>query len=85
MPGPRWTELPVVLDSSGSPPSLALYPPSLPARGGSFAPPGTITTSRDDSSNGWLICNGQEVSRSQFNALFVAIGTLHGAGDGSTI
>ena len=34
--------------------------------------------------NGWLICNGQEVSRTTYAALFAVIGTTYGAGDGST-
>lgn len=33
---------------------------------------------------GWLLCYGQAVSRTTYAALFVAIGTAHGAGDGST-
>ncbi len=33
---------------------------------------------------GWLECNGAEVSRSTYAALFTAIGTTWGAGDGST-
>jgi microcystin-dependent protein len=32
---------------------------------------------------GWLICDGREVERAVFAALFEAIGTTHGAGDGS--
>lgn len=34
--------------------------------------------------DGWLKANGAEVSRSTFSALFAAIGTTYGAGDGST-
>ncbi|MCG6573833.1 hypothetical protein EGM97_03825 [Pseudomonas sp. AF32] len=34
--------------------------------------------------NGWLKCNGSLVSRTQYAALFAAIGTRFGAGDGST-
>lgn len=34
--------------------------------------------------DGWLICNGQAVNRTTYAALFTAIGTLYGAGDGST-
>ena len=34
--------------------------------------------------NGYLLCQGQAISRSQFANLFAAIGTLYGAGDGST-
>jgi microcystin-dependent protein len=33
---------------------------------------------------GWLVCNGQNVSRATYAALFAAIGVLHGAGDGSS-
>ena len=33
---------------------------------------------------GWLKCNGQEISRTTYAALFTAIGTTYGAGDGST-
>lgn len=39
---------------------------------GSTAPPG------------WLICNGQAVSRTTYAALYAVIGTTYGAGDGST-
>jgi microcystin-dependent protein len=33
---------------------------------------------------GWLLCQGQEVSRTTYPALFAAIGTTFGAGDGTT-
>lgn len=33
---------------------------------------------------GWLICDGTAVSRSTYAALFTAIGTAYGTGDGST-
>lgn len=33
---------------------------------------------------GWLMCDGSAVSRSTYGDLFLAIGTLYGAGDGST-
>lgn len=33
---------------------------------------------------GWLICNGAAISRSTYAALFAAIGTAFGPGDGST-
>lgn len=32
----------------------------------------------------WLLCYGQAVSRTTYSALFAAIGTAYGAGDGST-
>lgn len=34
--------------------------------------------------NGWLVCNGQAVSRTTYSALFALIGTTYGAGNGST-
>ena len=33
---------------------------------------------------GWLLCNGQLVSRTAFAALFAVIGTAYGVGDGTT-
>lgn len=33
---------------------------------------------------GWLLCYGQTVSRTSYAALFTAIGTTYGSGDGST-
>jgi microcystin-dependent protein len=33
---------------------------------------------------GWLLCNGQAVSRTDYSELFATIGTTHGSGDGST-
>lgn len=32
----------------------------------------------------WLECNGQAVSRTTYNALFSALGTVYGSGNGST-
>jgi microcystin-dependent protein len=33
---------------------------------------------------GWLLCYGQAISRTTYSALFTAIGTLYGVGDGAT-
>lgn len=33
---------------------------------------------------GWLLCNGQAVSRTDYDELFSVIGTTYGTGDGST-
>lgn len=38
----------------------------------------------DTAPEGFLLCNGQAVSRDSFKLLFAAIGTRYGAGDGST-
>lgn len=42
---------------------------------------GTVTTT---SPSGWLLANGNAVSRTTYSALFTAIGTVYGSGDGST-
>lgn len=34
--------------------------------------------------SGWLLCYGQAISRTTYAALFSAIGTVYGSGDGST-
>lgn len=34
--------------------------------------------------SGWLVCDGSLVSRATYAALFAAIGSLYGAGDGAT-
>jgi microcystin-dependent protein len=34
--------------------------------------------------SGWLLCYGQAISRTTYADLFTAIGTVYGAGDGST-
>jgi microcystin-dependent protein len=34
--------------------------------------------------DGWLLCYGQAVSRTDYSDLFAAVGTAYGAGDGST-
>lgn len=48
-------------------------------------PPGVVADFAGASAPaGWLLCYGQAVSRTTYAALFAAIGTAHGAGDGST-
>ncbi|HCM6673365.1 tail fiber protein [Klebsiella pneumoniae] len=47
--------------------------------------PGDIKyTARSTAPTGWLKANGDAVSRTTYAALFAAIGTTFGAGDGST-
>lgn len=58
---------------------------SNPANGVITLPVGVVlpfanTTAPD----GWIECDGRAVSRSTYAALFAAIGTSYGAGDGST-
>lgn len=48
-------------------------------------PPGTIADFAGSSTpSGWLLCDGTAVGRLTYAALFTAIGTTWGAGDGST-
>lgn len=52
---------------------------------GQRVPPGAIQQfAMTTVPTGWLKCNGQAVSRTGYAALFAAIGTAWGAGDGST-
>ena len=45
---------------------------------------GIIAFASDTIPNGWLLCDGRAVSRTEYSELFKAIGTKHGSGDGST-
>lgn len=48
-------------------------------------PPGTIIHYAGRTvPSGWLICNGANVSRTDYAALFAAIGGIYGTGNGST-
>lgn len=58
--------------------SLSLY------SGGNYAIGQVIAHSSKTSPAGFLYCNGQAVSRSQYSQLFAAISTTYGSGDGST-
>jgi microcystin-dependent protein len=53
-------------------PGIATPPGAVMAFAGTAAP------------TGWLLCNGNAVSRTTYATLFAAIGTTYGAGDGST-
>lgn len=49
-------------------------------------PPGTIVPYAGPGlpSGGWLLCNGAEVSRTEYDSLFAAIDTTWGSGNGTT-
>lgn len=50
-----------------------------------LVPVGTIlATGRSSAPDGYLLCNGAAVSRTTYKALFEAIGTTYGSGNGST-
>lgn len=51
------------------------------------APAGTVHAFAGDAANipsGYLLCNGASISRETYASLFSAIGTIYGAGNGST-
>ena len=52
--------------------SIQIPPGSLMPYAGATAP------------SGWLLCAGQEVSRTTYANLFVVLGTVHGSGNGTT-
>jgi len=43
-----------------------------------------IQTARATAPTGWILCEGQEISRAEYSRLFNAIGTAYGSGNGST-
>jgi len=52
---------------------------------GGGVPVGTVIASASATvPNGYLLCDGQLILRSQYPALFTAIGVIYGAGDGAT-
>jgi len=63
-----------------------------PITGYGTVPVGTVIAYGGDASTqaatlaaqGWLFCDGSAVSRSTYAALFTAVGTAHGAGDGNS-
>lgn len=57
----------------------------LASIGAQLSPPGQVNAfARATAPTGWLKANGAAVSRVTYNALFAAIGTAFGVGDGST-
>lgn len=55
------------------------------AIGGGSVPTATVLpTARTTADTGFLLCDGSAISRTTYSALFSAIGTTYGAGDGST-
>ena len=53
--------------------------------GGGLAPSGAILAFGGSAApDGWLICDGSSVSRTQYASLFAAVGVAHGSGDGAT-
>ena len=60
---------------------LGLLMAAIPAG----TPSGVVSAYAGDTApSGWLLCNGSAVSRATYGALFAAIGTTFGAGNGTT-
>jgi len=63
----------------------AIYPEIVSQVAASATPPGFMAPYAGSAApTGWLICNGANVSRTTYAALFAVIGTTYGSGDGST-
>jgi hypothetical protein len=56
----------------------------LPAVNGGVPSGAVMVFAMNSAPSGYLACNGTAVSRTTYAALFAAIGTTYGAGDGST-
>jgi microcystin-dependent protein len=70
---------------TGTDSSRAVTPASLASAAALFVPPGAVLPfAMNVVPSGWLAANGATVSRTLYPALFAAIGTLYGAGNGST-
>jgi len=79
------TTVPVVLPGSPTTSLQAATKTYVDTAQTTAGPPGAIIAFAGTSApTGWLACQGQAVSRSVYAALFAAIGTTWGAGDGST-
>lgn len=92
-PGAHWygmvtDEIQNVVEGAGITPShtdhTQLYQAIL-ALASAQMPPGFVAPFAGATAPaGWLECNGAAVSRTTYAALFAAIGTIHGVGDGAT-
>ena len=70
---------------TGTDTARAVTPASLASAASLFVPPGAVLPfAMNVVPSGWLAANGTAVSRTLYPALFAAIGTLYGAGNGST-
>lgn len=70
---------------TGTDATRAVTPASLASAAALFVPPGAVLPfAMAVTPSGWLAANGAAVSRTTYAALFAAIGTLYGIGDGST-
>jgi microcystin-dependent protein len=70
---------------TGTDATRAVTPASLASAASLFVPPGAVLPfAMAVTPSGWLAANGAAVSRTLYPALFAAIGTLYGVGDGNS-
>ena len=70
---------------TGTDTARAVTPASLASAAALFVPPGAVMPfAMNAAPSGWLAANGAAVSRTTYAALFTAIGTAYGAGNGSS-
>lgn len=73
----------VIVDSPGTSPATQKATASTVQK--FMVPPGiTVSYVGTTAPAGWLLCNGDAVSRATYAALYAIIGTAYGVGDGST-
>lgn len=71
--------------TTGTSQAIAVTPAGLASLTVQLSPPGQVAVfARSTAPTGWLKANGAAVSRTTYAALFAAIGTTFGVGDGST-
>ena len=65
---------------------IKLLAEALDALGPGWVPVGTVSqyVGAGDPSTTWLICDGRELSRTAYAALFAALGTAYGEGNKTT-
>lgn len=68
-----------LVQSDGTNPTAIGLSPNAVFRAGDL-----VQSANASARTGWLLCYGQAVSRTTYAALFAAIGTSYGSGDGST-
>jgi microcystin-dependent protein len=72
------------IDTTGASNNSPLVRPMFVPAGASV-PPGSVQPYAGATAPlGWLLCNGDPVSRTTYGGLFAVIGTTYGTGDGST-
>ena len=66
-------------------PRVAVLPAPYAATAANGVPVGSVTAYMGTNAPpGWLLCDGSAIGRTSYAALFAAIGTASGAGDGTT-